>query len=203
MIDGYEWVVFTSANAVERCWRHLSDARALGRTRVAAIGDGTAAALAQRGVVADLLPERFVAESLVADFPHPVQPGSVPCPAAVRRGRTRRAGRRACAPRAGVSRWSRPTGRSGRPGDAGVAEALAGSGRGHVHLLVDGRRASSSSPARRRCPRVVACIGPVTADTARHCGIKVDVVAPVHTVDGLVDALADWARHKSAPAGGR
>lgn len=38
-------------------------------------------------------------------------------------------------------------------------------------------------------PPVVACIGPVTADTARHLGLRVDVVAEVHTIDGLVDAL--------------
>ena len=38
-------------------------------------------------------------------------------------------------------------------------------------------------------PPVVACIGPVTADTARERGLTVDVEAEVHTVDGLVDAL--------------
>jgi uroporphyrinogen III methyltransferase/synthase len=35
----------------------------------------------------------------------------------------------------------------------------------------------------------VACIGPITADTARRLGLRVDVVADVHTVPGLVDAL--------------
>jgi len=38
-------------------------------------------------------------------------------------------------------------------------------------------------------PPVVACIGPVTADTARQHGLRVDVVADVHTVPGLVDAI--------------
>src|SRR5437016_2854071 len=38
-------------------------------------------------------------------------------------------------------------------------------------------------------PPVVACIGPVTAETARQAGLTVDVVADEHTIDGLVDAL--------------
>jgi uroporphyrinogen-III synthase len=38
-------------------------------------------------------------------------------------------------------------------------------------------------------PPVVACIGPVTADTAREHGLTVDVEAEVHTIDGLLDAL--------------
>jgi uroporphyrinogen III methyltransferase/synthase len=43
-------------------------------------------------------------------------------------------------------------------------------------------------------PPVVACIGPVTADTARSLGLQVDVVAATHTVEGLVDALAKARR---------
>ena len=38
-------------------------------------------------------------------------------------------------------------------------------------------------------PPFVACIGPVTARTARAHGLRVDVVSEVHTVEGLVDAL--------------
>ncbi len=38
-------------------------------------------------------------------------------------------------------------------------------------------------------PPVVACIGPVTAETARRHGLTVSVEATTHTIDGLVDAL--------------
>ena len=48
-------------------------------------------------------------------------------------------------------------------------------------------------------PKVVACIGPITADTARRAGLRVDVIAEVHTIDGLVDALIDRATHPTAP----
>jgi uroporphyrinogen-III synthase len=42
-------------------------------------------------------------------------------------------------------------------------------------------------------PQLVACIGPITAATAREHGLEVDVEAPVHTIDGLVAALVAWA----------
>ncbi len=72
--------MFTSVNGVAAFFdRGLApaglDARALGGVRVAAIGPGTAAALAARGIRVDLLPERFVAESLLEAFPDPTAPG--------------------------------------------------------------------------------------------------------------------------------
>ena len=68
--DGrYGWAVFTSANAVELWFEHLRerglDARAFAATKVAAIGPATAEALAERGIVADLVPEEYVAEAVV------------------------------------------------------------------------------------------------------------------------------------------
>jgi uroporphyrinogen III methyltransferase/synthase len=74
-LGAYSWLVLTSANGVAVLFDALAtngrDARALGGLRVAAIGPGTAAALAARGIRADLVPERFVAESLLAAFPAP------------------------------------------------------------------------------------------------------------------------------------
>ena len=67
----YDWVCLTSANAAERFVACLRDARALGDVRVAAIGPGTAAALAAAGIAADLVPERSLAEGLVDEFPEP------------------------------------------------------------------------------------------------------------------------------------
>src|SRR5207253_1579265 len=75
-LDRYAWLVFTSANGARLFFdRGLAasglDARALAAARVAAIGPGTAEVLAARGIAADLVPERFVAESLVEAFPPP------------------------------------------------------------------------------------------------------------------------------------
>src|ERR687898_73474 len=68
-IHAYALICLTSANSVRLLFEAMAgagrDARALANASVAAIGPGTAAALAEFGVMADLLPERMVAESLV------------------------------------------------------------------------------------------------------------------------------------------
>ena len=68
-LTGVDWLIFTSGNGVREFFRHLRlagrDVRALGGVRVACVGSSTAASLAERGVVADLVPEKFRAESLV------------------------------------------------------------------------------------------------------------------------------------------
>jgi len=72
-IDTYEWIVFTSANAVRRFFEelrsHRKDARALGLARVACVGPVTAAALSEEGIRADVVPSHgdavVVAESIV------------------------------------------------------------------------------------------------------------------------------------------
>ncbi len=65
----YDLICLTSANGVEALFRRLQgggrDARSLAAARIAAIGPGTARALAAHGIRADIVPERFVAESLV------------------------------------------------------------------------------------------------------------------------------------------
>jgi len=66
----YQAVVFTSANGVRAAWQRLRrlglDARAFGGLQVSAIGPATAAALAEIGIVPDLIPEKFVGEELAA-----------------------------------------------------------------------------------------------------------------------------------------
>jgi uroporphyrinogen-III synthase len=49
-------------------------------------------------------------------------------------------------------------------------------------------------------PRFVACIGPITAATAREAGLHVDVEAEVYSVDGLVDALVSGLAGSVAPS---
>jgi uroporphyrinogen III methyltransferase/synthase len=183
----YEWVVFTSANGVGRVFADVRDARDFGGVRVAAIGAGTARALAAQGIVADLIPERFVAESLLEAFPDP--------PAG--------SGHRVLLARAAVARDVLPEGLRARGWEVDVVDAY----RTVVAGVSDRQREAvaradvvtftSSSTVDRfleavgpgLVPPVVACIGPVTADTARARGLHVDVEAEVHTVDGLVGAL--------------
>jgi uroporphyrinogen III methyltransferase / synthase len=71
-LAGYDLLCLTSPNGVRRLFEEVRDARALAGPVIAAIGPGTAAALRERGVRADVVPERSVAEALVealADVP--------------------------------------------------------------------------------------------------------------------------------------
>jgi uroporphyrinogen III methyltransferase/synthase len=70
-VHEYDWLVLTSANGARRVLDALPDARALGGVSVAAIGPGTAAALAEGNIRADLVPDKYVAESLLEAFPAP------------------------------------------------------------------------------------------------------------------------------------
>jgi len=192
-LDGYSWCIFTSANGVEAFFeRGLApaglDARALAATRVAAIGPGTCEALARHGIRADLVPERFVAESLVAAFPDPAEPGE-----------------RVLVARAESARDVIPTSLTAggyvvdvlavyrtipvTPDAGDLARVRAGE--------VDAVTFTSSSTVNNFCdavgpvaspPRVFS-IGPVTSDTVRARGMTVHAEADPHTIDGLVQAV--------------
>ncbi|MDB5390899.1 MAG: nasF [Planctomycetaceae bacterium] len=68
VLDTFDWIVFTSVNGVRfllnRLWEQGGDARHFSRSRLAAIGSGTAAALAEFRLHADLVPNSFRAEAL-------------------------------------------------------------------------------------------------------------------------------------------
>lgn len=182
----YDWVVFTSANAVERLVALLPDARSFGGARIAAIGTGTAAALAAARLLPDLVPERFVGESLLAAFPPPAAtPARVLLPSAAAARDVLPIGLREAGYDVDVVEAYRTD--PGNPSPetlaaAAGADAIAFTSSSTVteYLAVAGRNA---------VPPVVACIGPVTAATARENGLRVTIEAEVHTVDGLVTAL--------------
>jgi uroporphyrinogen III methyltransferase / synthase len=190
----YAWVVFTSVNGVAAFFdRGLLtaglDARAFGSARVAAIGPGTAAALAECGIRPDLVPERFVAESLLDAFPRPS-----------------RAAERVLLARAEVARDVLPAGLGERGYDVDVLplyrtvpavpdpDALERVRQGDVDALTftSSSTVSNFSDLLGTTPDpqpLVVSIGPVTSATAREHSLRVDVEASEHTIDGLVDAL--------------
>jgi uroporphyrinogen-III synthase len=204
----YRWVVFTSPRAVERFLPLLRDARSFAGAAIAAIGPGTAAALAAHSLVADLVPPEFVAESLVAAFPtHAASPGNALSPGiAASPGNVASPGAGGAAevlvPRAAVARDVLPEGLAAKGWTVDVVEAYRTEAARPDPVAL--RRAAEAdaitftssstvtnfvAAAPGIMPRFVACIGPVTAATARAAGFAVDVVASVHSIDGLVDAL--------------
>jgi uroporphyrinogen III methyltransferase/synthase len=200
----YDWLVLTSPNGSRRLLAALRsagrDARALGGVKLAAIGPGTADALAAANLVPDLVPPRFVAESLLESFPDP------PAPAAGDAARTAAAGR-VLLVRAAVARDVLPDGLAARgwhvdvveayrtepaPLAAAAAAALAGA---EIITFTSSSTVTNflATAGVAAVPPVVAAIGPVTAATARDHGLSVDIEADAHSIDGLVDALCTWA----------
>ena len=182
-LGSYDWVVFTSPTGVARFFEQLRDARSLGGVQVAAIGPGTAAALAERNVVADLVPERFVAESLLAAMPP--GPGRVLIPRAETARDVLPDGLAAAGWHVDVVAAYRtvapppdPEAES-RLAEAGVVTFTSSS-------TVDNFVAAHGVAA---VPQVVASIGPITSATARKHGLTVTVEAEEHTIEGLVAAL--------------
>jgi uroporphyrinogen III methyltransferase/synthase len=186
----YDLVCLTSPNGVRLLFERLLDAgldaRALAGARVAAIGPGTAAALRERGVIADVVPDRFVAEALAEAL------AEVPV-------------RRALIARAAEARDVLLDALRARGAEVDVlalyetvAEPLSAAQLEAV-ARADYVTFTSSSTVRfflgsgaRPGGRVVS-IGPVTSATLREHGLEPDVEAERHDIEGLVDALiADW-----------
>jgi uroporphyrinogen III methyltransferase/synthase len=193
-LSAFGWLVFTSANGVRAFFDDGLgpaglDARALAGLRIAVIGPGTDRALARRGLRADLVPERFVAESLLDAFPDPAVPGE-----------------RVLLARAGVARDVLPEGLAARGYDVEVLPVYetrpATPDPALLERVADGRfdavTFTSSSTVDNFCAQVdprpdpfpmVVSIGPVTSATAVARGLRVDAEAEQHTIDGLVAAL--------------
>ncbi len=195
----FAWLVLTSRNTVtvlaERL-RHLRlSPQALRPRAVAAVGSATAAAaVLELGLAVDLTPSEFVAEALAAALLARMDPGDrvLLCQADIARpdlAQTLKA--------AGTAVTSVVAYRT-VPGTGGIDLP--------AHLAarrIDAITFTSSSTVRNLLARLeaeggdraalqdicLACLGPVTAATARQLGLTVDVMPATHTIPALVDAL--------------
>jgi len=192
-LASYDWLIFTSVNgvrhfveALDRSDRDLRDLKG----KLCAIGPATRAAIEALHLRVDVMPEEYVAESLVAAL-----------------AGEELKGKRVLLPRAAVARDLVPDTLRERGAAVDVveayrtiipADAAARAKEALAHkpdwitftssstvtnlLAVAGREALAGIK--------VASIGPVTSATARAAGLVVDVEAQPHTIEGLVDALA-------------
>jgi uroporphyrinogen III methyltransferase/synthase len=193
-LASYDWLIFTSVNGVRFFMERLDlRGRDLGslRARVCAIGPATRKAVEKLGLKVDLMPDEYVAESLVAAFAeHDL------------------AGRRILLPRAAVARDLVPTELAKRGARVEVVEAyrtvVPKDIAARTREIFFGERKpgwitfTSSSTVTNFVQAVgahtlegvgVASIGPVTSATARRYGLAVAVEATTYTIDGLVEAV--------------
>ncbi|MCX4549084.1 bifunctional uroporphyrinogen-III C-methyltransferase/uroporphyrinogen-III synthase [Streptomyces sp. NBC_01387] len=204
----YEWIAFTSVNAVkavrEKFEEYGLDARAFAGIKVAAVGEQTAASLVEFGVKPDLVPSgEQSAAGLLEDWP-PYDPVFDPID-------------RVFLPRADIATETLVAGlielgwevddvtayRTVRasPPPADTREAIKGGG-------FDAVLFTSSSTVRNLVGiagkphnvTVIACIGPATAKTAEEHGLRVDVLSPEPSVHRLAEALAEFGAQRREAA---
>jgi len=194
MAEGrWEWVAFTSTNGVDAAWLAVTemggDARMFARTRVAAVGPGTAAALMERGLRPDLVPRRSTTEALAAELVTTGGPSSALLPRADIATPTlplalRDAGwtvEEVEAYRTLPAKELPPEVR--RRLEEGDIDVLAFASSSTVRAFID--LFGSPLPSRTR----IASIGPVTSETCRELGLEVAAQADPHDLDGLVQAV--------------
>jgi len=206
LVDGrYQWVVFTSTNAVRAVWEKFSefglDARAFSGVKIACVGTATAAKVREFGINPELVPDageaiEMSSEGLLEIFPphddvlDPVD--------------------RVLLPRADIATETLAAGLRDRgweiddvtayrtvraaPPPAAIREAIKTGGFDAVCFTSSSTVRNLVGIAGKPHTRtLVACIGPKTAETAREFGLRVDVQPEAALAPALVDALAGHA----------
>ena len=206
-VEEYDWLLFTSANGVQAVMdrlRELSrDIRWLKGPKIGAIGPKTGEAIQRLGMNIDFIPSKFVSEAIADEFPESPS------------------GRRILIPRAEEAREALPEKLRERGAQvdvvaayrtdieqldaARIKELLSSGGvdiisftcpysvKGFVQLTGVGDLAALAGKV------TVACIGPITAQTAEENGLNPDVVADEYTIEGLVEVLADLQPSRKGP----
>jgi uroporphyrinogen III methyltransferase / synthase len=200
-LDSFDWLIFTSVNGVEafieRLSHHGLDLRAVPRgAKIAAIGPATAERVREAGLRVEIVPQEYRAEALIEAVPG-----------------ASLAGRRVLIPRAKVAREVLPE----RLREAGAIVVVppayesvpSSEGKEELERRLEGgevdcvtftasstvenfvRAFGEDDAGRLLSGTRVVCIGPITADTARGRGIRVDAEAGEYTIPGLVEAVVD------------
>jgi uroporphyrinogen III methyltransferase / synthase len=196
-LAAYDLLCLTSPVGVDSLFERLHtagrDARALAGVRVAAIGPGTAEALRAHGIVADIVPERSVAEGLVQALAEVTPPVRRALIVRAREGRevlpeALRAGGADVDVVALYETVAEPL--SARASESAQrADYITFTSASTVHFFLEalnGERAGSGPLSTNT--RVVS-IGPITSEALREHGLEPHVEASEHDIDGLVRAL--------------
>jgi uroporphyrinogen III methyltransferase/synthase len=203
LVDGrFQWVVFTSTNAVRAVWEKFNefglDARAFSGVKIACVGQATADRVRAFGINPELVPSGEQSSlGLLDEFP-PYDDVFDPV-------------NRVLLPRADIATETLAEGLRERgweiedvtayrtvraaPPPASTREMIKTGGFDAVCFTSSSTVRNLVGIAGKPHPStVIACIGPATAKTAEEHGLRVDVLAAEATAERLVDALADHGR---------
>lgn len=206
-ISQYDWVVFTSPNGVrffrEFLWKKGRDARALGASKIAAIGPGTEEALLSLGLRPDKVPNEFSAEGLVGAFNEEellakkvlllrAQQARDVLPEALRE--------------MGAEVKIIPLYRTVVPKEqGGVLVEKIKELRPDIVTFTSSSTVNNMAELAGNIPLYellkgvkVACIGPITMRAARRHGLQPQIVASTFTIQGLVEAIVAYVRGEGA-----
>lgn len=205
-LESYHWLIFTSANGVQFFFQRLrekgKDIRDLKGIKICCIGPATASQIEEKDIKVDLVPDEFIAEGILKSF-----------------AAMDLQGKKILLPRAAKARDTLPEGlkEMGAQVDVAAAYRTVNSGRKKEELValleaqaVDVITFTSSSTVTNFVeimgndfvlpPQVrVACIGPVTAATAKKAGFQVDIEQKEYTMSGLVQSLIDCDKNRCYP----
>ncbi len=201
-IAAFQWLLFTSPNAVNYFFRRLGtlglDSRSLHGPKIAVVGTATAECLQMHGIKADLLPEKFTAEGLAETLlAQGVKGQKILLPRALKARNVLPDSLRGAGAEVDVV----PVYQNVRPPmEDKIRQALK---EGDVDLITF----TSSSTVTNLLDLLdlkpeelhsllagikIAAIGPITAATAEKAGLKVDIQPQTHTIPALVTAIAEY-----------
>ncbi|MFW6004994.1 MAG: uroporphyrinogen-III C-methyltransferase [Desulfonatronovibrionaceae bacterium] len=198
-LEGYDWIVFTSVNGVRFFWKQLRsmnlDARHLGTRKVAAIGPATALALEKRGIFADFVPEKYVAESVVQGL---LRLGVKDSRVLIPRARVAREVLPEELKKAGARVDVVPVYETVLAQQDGQ-NILEGLEKGEIHYVTFTSSSTVDNFLTLVTPESLepyvhqglklACIGPVTAATLEKHGLQASIMPEDYTIPGLIKAL--------------
>ncbi len=197
-LSDFGWVIFASTNAVESVFHRLEmqgrDSRAFAGTRIGAIGPATSAALANQGLRADFVPTRSISETVVKELSSMDGSGTAVLLPSADIGRDALAQGLASM----GAQVERITAYKTTP-----SQGMADKAHEAFESGIDAVTFTSSSTVRNLVAMLngnksllqdlpLICIGPTTAATATELGLKIDLVAQEHTVEGLVGAVVEY-----------
>ncbi len=205
-LDTFDWIVFTSVNGVDFFFSRLFDkgldCRALASVKLATIGPATAAKLNKYGLKSDLIPENYRAEAVVAAFGKHDLKGAKILLARAEQARQLLAKELSSMGARIVEATTYKT-LSETPDLSALEEFSAKRPADMITFTSSStvtnfhNLASQAGKNGIEAARAVACIGPITANTARKLGYRVSTTAEVYTIEGLCRAIVRFFQNQA------